>query len=154
MTLRALPITALCFLLLGVAYLIGSLKLPLGTSARPGAGLFPLLVGASLTILSLLLFIFALKQREVSPKDQEPFPGGEDRQRVLAVTITLILFVVLLQPLGYGISSALLMVAILRLLGLRSWRKIVLISVLTAAISFYLFDSFLGPPLPRGIFFS
>jgi putative tricarboxylic transport membrane protein len=151
---RALPITATCFLLLGIAYLAGSLKLPMGSAVKPGAGLFPLLVGVSLTILSLLLLIFALKQKEASPKDQEPFPQGKDRQRVAAVAITLILFVVLLKPLGYGVSSALLMAATLRLLGLRSWGKIVLISILTAAISYYLFDSLLGTPLPRGLFFS
>ena len=154
MTLRALPVTAVCFLLLGISYLAGSLKLPLGTSNRPGAGLFPLLVGVSLTILSLLLSIFSLKQKELSPEDQEPFPEGKDRQRVAAVAITLILFVVLMKPLGYGVSSALLMGATLKLLGLRSWGKIVLISILTAAISYYLFDSLLGTPLPRGLFFS
>ena len=153
MTLRAFPVTALCFLLLGVAYLAGSLRLPLGTNVRPGAGLFPLLVGVSLTVLSFLLLIFSLKQKESIPKDQEPFPEGKDRQRVAAVAITLILFVVLLKPLGYGVSSTLLMAATLKLLGLRRWGKIVLISILTAAISYYLFDSLLGTPLPRGLFF-
>ncbi len=153
MTFRALPVTVLGFLLLGIAYLMGSLNLPLGTSGRPGAGLFPLLVGVSLTILSFFLLIFSLHQTG-SPGDQEPFPKGKDRQRVVTVAVSLILFVILLKPMGYGISSALLMAATLKLLGLRSWGKIIAISILTAAISHYLFDSLLGTPLPRGIFFS
>ncbi len=154
MNLRALPITAVSFLLLGVAYLAGSLNLPLGTNVRPGAGLFPILVGVSLTVLSLLVFISSLKQKEAVPTDQELFPEGRDRRRVAAVAVTLILFVVLLKPLGYVVSSALLMAATLRLLGVRRWGRIVLTSILTAAISYYLFDSLLGTPLPRGIFFS
>ncbi len=154
MSYRALPITATCFLLLGIAYLAGSLKLPMGSAVKPGAGLFPLLVGISLVAFSLLLLIGSLKQKEPIPQDQEPFPKGKDRQRVATVAITLILFVVLLKPLGYAVGSSLLMAATLRLLGLRSWGKIILISVLTAAVSFYLFDSLMGTPLPRGIFFS
>lgn len=154
MPFRALPITAFSFLVLGSAYLAGSLKLPMGTSVRPGAGLFPLLVGISLVITSALLLMGSWKQKETGAEDREPFPEGKDRQRVLAVAMTLISFVALLKTLGYGVSSAVLMGAILRLLGLRSWGRIVLISLLTAAISFYLFDSLLGTPLPRGIFFS
>jgi len=56
--------------------------------------------------------------------------------------------------LGYGLCSAVLMGVILRLLGLASWGKIVLISILTALLSYYLFASLLGVPLPGGIFFS
>ena len=154
MNLRALPVTAVSFLLLGIAYLAASIRLPLGTKIRPGAGLFPLLVGVSLTTLSALVLISSLKQKEESSKDKEPFPEGEDRRRVAAMAVTLILFVILLKPLGYIVSSALLLAATFRLLGLQSWGKIIPISILTAAISYYVFDSLLGTLLPRGIFFS
>ena len=154
MSFRALPIVSLCFLFLGIAYLVDNSRLPMGTAAKPGAGLFPLLVGFSLLGLSLALFLGSLKTKHISPKDQEPFPAGKDRRRVLAVGASLALFVVLLKPLGYGVCGAALMAAILRLLGLRSWGRILLISLATAAVSFYLFDALLGVPLPRGIFFS
>ena len=72
----------------------------------------------------------------------------------MAVAVTLILFVILMKPLGYIVSSSLLMAATFRLLGLRSWGKIIPISILTAAISYYFFECLLGMPLPRGIFFS
>jgi putative tricarboxylic transport membrane protein len=154
MPFRALPITSFSFLVLGVAYLADTLRLPMGSAAKPGAGLFPLLVGISLLGLSLALFLWSLKTKDISTRDQEPFPGGKDRRRVLAVGASLALFVLLLKPLGYGLCSAALMAAILRLLGLRSWGRILLISLATAAISFYLFDALLGVPLPRGVFFS
>jgi len=139
---------------LGIAYLADNSKLPMGSAAKPGAGLFPLLVGSSLLGLSLALFLWSLKTKDAAAKDQEPFPEGKARRRVLAVGTTLALFVLLLKPLGYGLCSAALMAAILWLLGLRSWGRILLISLVTAAISFYLFDALLGVPLPRGIFFS
>jgi putative tricarboxylic transport membrane protein len=126
----------------------------MGSAAKPGAGLFPLLVGVSLSGLSLALFIWAGRNKDTAARDQEPFPGGKDRQRVLAVGGTLALFVLLLKTLGYGICGAALMAAVLRFLGLRNWAKILLISFVTAAISFFLFDTLLGVPLPRGVFFS
>ncbi len=154
MPFRALPIVSLCFLLLGIAYLADNSSLPMGSAAKPGAGLFPLWVGISLLGLSLALFIRALRNRDTAARDQDPFPAGKDRQRVLAVGGTLALFVLLLKPLGYGICSAALLAAIFRFLGLKSWGRILLISLVTAAISFFLFDTLLGVPLPRGIFFS
>jgi hypothetical protein len=154
MALRALPIVSLSFLILGIAYLADNSRLPMGSAAKPGAGLFPLLVGISLLGLSLALFITSLKGKGISEKDQEPFPEGKDRRRVLAVAVSLALFALLLNPLGYGLCSAALMAAILRLLGLRSWGRIILISVVTAAVSFCLFDFLLGVPLPKGAFLS
>ena len=154
MALRALPIVSLCFLLLGIVYLADNSKLPMGSAAKPGAGLFPLWVGVSLLGLSLALFLWSLRTKNISAIDQEPFPVGKDRWRVLAVGASVALFVLLLRPLGYGLCSAALMAAILRSLGLRSWGRILLISLATAAVSFYLFDALLGVPLPRGVFFS
>jgi putative tricarboxylic transport membrane protein len=154
MPFRALPVVSLCFLLLGIAYLADNSRLPMGSAAKPGAGLFPLLVGISLLGLSLALFLWSLKTKDISAKDREPFPVGKDRQRVLAVGASLALFVLLLKPLGYGLCGAALMAAVLRFLGLQSWGRILLISLATAAVSFYLFDALLGVPLPRGIFFS
>ena len=154
MPFRALLIVSLCFLLLGIAYLVDTSRLPMGSAAKPGAGLFPLLVGISLLGLSLALFFWSLKIKENSTKDQEPFPVGKDRRRVLAVGASLALFVLLLKPLGYGLCSAALMATILRLLGLRSWGRILVISLATAGISLFLFDTLLGVPLPRGILFS
>jgi putative tricarboxylic transport membrane protein len=154
MAIRALPVTSFCFLFLGAAYLAGSLELPRGSAAQPGAGLYPLLLGVFLLTLSLTLLIRSLRKNKTKPEEGEPFPEGKDRQRVMAVGIALFLFVLFLKPLGYGLCSAVLMGVILRLLGLASWGKIALISILTALLSYYLFASLLGVPLPGGIFFS
>ncbi len=81
---RALPIVSFCFLVLGGVYLAGSLELPMGSAARPGAGLYPFLVGITLVALSAPLFIRSLKLKETQQERAEPFPRGKDRQRVMA----------------------------------------------------------------------
>jgi hypothetical protein len=152
--IRALPVISLCFLLLGGAYLIGSFSLPLGPAAQPGPGLFPVLVGIAMIIFSLHLFIQSLKPEEIPGEEEDPFPRGKDLQRVAFIAGALILFAVSLKIMGYILSSAVLIGVVLRVLGLKSWARILLISTLTAALSYLLFASVLEAPLPRGVLFS
>jgi putative tricarboxylic transport membrane protein len=146
-------VVAAAFLLLSVAYGIGSLLLPMGTLERPGPGFFPLIVALVMAALSSPLLWRFLCVKKPQPPGEHPFPRGPDLRRVLAMGGSLILFAVLLQPLGYGISSALLMGAVLRLLGMRHWGRIALSAVLTTAISYWLFAILLDVPLPTGVFF-
>ena len=148
----ALKITYAFFLVLGGAYLGGSFKLPLGTAKIPGAGLFPFVLGIILVALSSSLLLLSFRAKEIPREDA--FPTGRDRQRVVAVALTLLFFAAFLKPLGFGVCSAVMMVAVLKLFGLRSWIKAIFISLVTIAISYYLFVIVLDIPLPRGILFS
>ncbi|HET7854630.1 MAG TPA: tripartite tricarboxylate transporter TctB family protein [Candidatus Methylomirabilis sp.] len=148
---RALTVASLFFCLLTGAYLVDGLKLPLGSAGRPGAGAYPLLVGLLLAMLSLSLLFKSVTGW--GSADEEPLPRGTDMRRVAAVSTSLVLFVLLLRPLGYTLSSALLMAAILRLLEQRNWKAIVLISVASATLSHLLFARLLGVPLPVGMIF-
>jgi hypothetical protein len=154
LTIRALPVTVLCFLILGVAYLIGSLNLGIGSTISPGAGLYPLFVGITLISIALPLFLLSLKQKEPQQAKEEAFPKGKDLKRVVALALTFIFFAVFLKPLGYWVCGTVLMGASLKLLGMQGWGKNVSISILTTAISYFLFVSILKVPIPLGIFFS
>ena len=146
-------VVAAAFLLLSVAYGIGSLLLPMGTLERPGPGFFPLIVALVMAVLSGPLLWRFLCVKKPQPTGEHPFPQGPDLRRVLALGGSLILFAVLLQPLGYGITSALLMGTVLRLLGMRHWGRIALSAAFTTAISYWLFALLLDVPLPPGDFF-
>jgi putative tricarboxylic transport membrane protein len=152
--IRALPITVLCFLILGIVYLIGSLNLGIGSAISPGAGLYPFFIGITLISLALPLFLLSIKQKEPQQSQEEGFPKGKDLKRVVALALTFVFFAIFLKPLGYWVCGTALMGASLKLLGMQSWGKIVSISVLTTAISYFLFVSLLQVPIPLGIFFS
>lgn len=128
------------------------LKLPLGSADRPGAGAYPLLVGVLLIVLSLSLLVQSVRRHEAWD-GEEPFPRGADLERVVAVGLSLVLFVLVLKPLGYALSSALLMAATLWLLGQRNWKTIVVVSTACAVLSHVVFASLLGIPLPAGVMF-
>ncbi len=113
---RALPVVSVCFLALGVAYLMGSLALPMGPAAQPGPGLFPVLVGIAMILFSARLFIQSLREEEDPAEEEDRFPRGKDLQRVMAIAGILIFFAVSLPYFGYGIASAVLFFIVLRLL--------------------------------------
>ncbi len=132
-------------------YLCWALALPLGTGERPGAGLYPLVLGTALLGLSLILLAqsFAGKLKEIT----EIFPRGPGLRRVGVLTAVLFTFGAALEYLGFVMCSGLLLGAALRLFGLRQWRKVVFISILTSVVFYYLFSNFLEVPLPPGTVF-
>jgi len=148
--IRTQSIIYLFLCILGAIYLVGGLSLPMGTVNQPGAGFFPTLVSVLILCLSVSAFVLSRKKPTTTGERKPVFPQGQDRRRVIALTLAILSFVVFLKPLGYCICSAGLMGATLRLLGLRSWVRIVIIAVLTALISYYFFVLILDLPLPIG----
>jgi hypothetical protein len=69
---------------------------------------------------------------------------------VLAFTAAVAAATALLTPLGYPLVAFLLLVALLRILGLRPWWTAIAIALCTAAASSILFVRWLQIPLPRG----
>lgn len=146
-------LVALFFFLIGVTCLVGSLLMPFGKAKNPGVGFYPLLVGIFLVVLSVSFIIQSWKSRHDQLPDEERFPQGSDLRRVLALVIAVGLYPVLLTFLGYILSSFFLLVSVLRLFGLQSPWKIVLIALITVGLSYYLFAQLLAVPLPRGSLF-
>ena len=149
MAFSPFSVIALSFLGVALSYLVGSLQYPMGSLAQPGGGFYPFAVGLFLTFSCLAFLSKSLMKAE----EWESFPRGNDFRRIICIIITLFCFAIFLKFLGYIISCAFLMAIILYLFGLRRWVRIFLISVLTTAISYFLFY-FLGASLPQGILFS
>ena len=137
----------------GVGTALASLYLPLGTMHAQGSGFFPLLLGLILAALSatqaVSLYMARLRQAPVAaaPTSQRL---GEGTRRVLLFLGAAALAIALLPILGYGLTSLVLMLALLRILSVGSWPLIAAISGATAAACYILFVRVLGIPLPAG----
>jgi hypothetical protein len=160
---------AIALFVFGVATALASLNLPVGTMRAPGSGFFPLLLGLLLAALSVSqggrVYLERLKQAQaarlrqtqaapVSPAAPAAHPSwraGEGPRRVLLFMGAVALAVALLPTLGYALTSLLLMLALLRILGLASWRLIGAISAATAIACYLVFVRVLGIPLPAGV---
>lgn len=135
-----------------------SLQLPLGAPRMPGSGFFPLVLGLALMALAAGhgVKLYLARPRAAAPQapaaPAAPEGDGATRRVVLFVA-GVIAAVALLQPLGYALSSFLLMLVLLQILGLRRWYASGAIALASAAASYVVFVRWLKIPLPSGWFF-
>jgi putative tricarboxylic transport membrane protein len=63
----------------------------------------------------------------------------------------LAVYAILLEPLGYILSTIFIAAVTLRILQVMSWKVIILSSVVLSVSAYYLFTQLLGVELPAGI---
>jgi putative tricarboxylic transport membrane protein len=135
---------SLFFILIGVAVMVRAFQLHVGTPTAPQPGFFPLLAGASLTLMSSILLVRSWSKGSVSSKiSREIWRPG-------AIVFTMVIYMVILEAVGYILASMFLSMTILRLMGTKSWWRVGGVSLVVTIGSFVLFDRLLGIPLPAG----
>jgi putative tricarboxylic transport membrane protein len=137
---------SLGFLVAGIIGLIQSLALPLGSLARPGPGLFPLLLSVLLCIIGILLLF--------SERGQGTMQWAaivRTKARIWQIVLLTGVFILTLEWLGYPLASA------IYLFSLFSWTcrfrvgQAAGLAALLTVTSWYLFAGFLGVQLPPGM---
>ena len=138
------------FLFGGVTALL-SLKMPIGTFRMAGTGMFPLILGILLMVLSGIFVLKIFFQGKAAKIKKEPSPeSSESPMQLILFLGAMVLATAFFNQLGYPLTSFLLMVALLRILGIKRWGLNILISVVTAAGSYFLFVKWLNIPMPKG----
>jgi putative tricarboxylic transport membrane protein len=138
-------IASVFLIVIGIAVIIWAFRLQVGTLLRPLAGFFPLLVGSGIIALSLVLLFRGWIGRGPAPR-----PYGR-WQKPAVMLGALAVYAVLLEPLGYIPSTIFIAVVTLRILGVMSWKVLILSSVVLSVSVYYLFTQLLGVELPAGI---
>jgi putative tricarboxylic transport membrane protein len=135
-------LTAGAVVALGVAGVLGSWSLGVGSASTPGPGTWPLLVSAVLVVLGVALLAGARRGA-----DAERFSPAS--WLVLAGLATMVGFVAVIEVVGFEIPAALLCFVWLRFLGREGWRTSVLTS-LGVVVAFYaVFVAALAVPIPH-----
>ena len=136
--------------LFGAVTIFLSLRMPIGTFRTAGSGMFPLCLGILLMILSILflLKVYA-KERKLTEKKPVVEITGATKQMILFLA-TMALATLFFNKLGYPLTSFLLMLGLLRILGMKRWALNILISFVTAVGSYFLFVQWLNIPMPKG----
>ena len=138
------------FIFGGITALL-SLRMPIGTFRNAGTGMFPLFLGILLMILSgaFILKIFFQGKKEQVEKEAS-IESSESPIQLILFLGTMALATLFFNQLGYPLISFLLMLGLLRILGIKRWGLNILISVVTAVGSYFLFVKWLNIPMPKG----
>ena len=135
-------LTAAAIVLLGVAALIGSSSLGIGTASEPGPGTWPMIISILLVVLGGVLLLMARKT-----SDAEKFSRGS--WLVLAGLASMVGFVLVIEVIGFEIPAALLCFVWLRFLGREGWRMSVITSLAVVAGFYLVFVAALSVPIPH-----
>lgn len=109
----------------------------------PGAAAFPRLVAVGLAVLAVAQL--------ARPGSGEALPAGGNALRVVGVLALLLVYSVLLEPLGFILATMLFLFGTLLLAEVRKPLPLALIPVGVSAVLFYLFYELLRVSLPTGL---
>lgn len=135
-------------LLFSAGYLGMATQLPFGEIARPGAGVFPILVGAMLAFTSLATL---WEGWHTNIGERVELPAGQDRKRLLALIGSLLLYILVLPWLGQILSSTLFLMLLMRVLSEVGWPRVIAYSLAISTSLYAVFVLLLNVPMPRGI---
>ena len=109
---------------------------------------FPRLAFAILAGLSLTYFIGSVRLLNLA-EDGKLFDDSGALQRILSLYSIAVVYPFLLPPLGYAVSTALLMGGMTLFLGTRVWWQVLSFAVLTPVAIRFVFERLLSISLPR-----
>ena len=139
---------------LGLFVSVYSLRLGLGALVKPGPGLFPFFLGL---IIALLATYKLMSEHLSKGKDEggtEGFQSSPQQAlpvgRLAVLTITLFAYALLLETLGYIITTFLGLAVLLRTGGYEKWIPIVVYALIISGVTYFGF-TYLGTMFPPGI---
>jgi hypothetical protein len=145
MMLRADHVAGAAFVLLGIAvFWIGS-DLPFGRLSAPGAGMMPKLVAGVMMAFALVIVVARIDERPFAAID------WSDRWHALLLVGITAVAVSLYQRLGFLVTMALLVFALLVVVERRHPLRAGAYAVALTLFAYWLFGIALRAPLERGI---
>ena len=134
------------WIVLGFAVCAYSYKLKLYSPIGPATGFFPMLAGVVILVTGIALL--AGQQTRVDAR-LHFWPEQGSLKRVGLVLGGVVALILLMRFLGFIVASVVIMPLMLRAIEARSWRFVIVVGTVSAAIIYVIFDTMLGTILPR-----
>lgn len=145
--------SSIFWLILSVAICIHSYKLGLGSFHDPGPGFLFFWSGVVLGVLSMVILIPTMKgNKEALKETQENIFENVKWMKIVSVLVSLVIYGLILEWLGFLISTVFFIAFLLGSIESKKWYIIVFVSIVSAFLSYALFELFLQARLPKGIF--
>jgi putative tricarboxylic transport membrane protein len=144
-------IPAIIWIILGIAVAIGSYRLKLGNLANPGPGLMPFLLGIALLVCSFPVLIHSFLKMMRKTEQKEKIIWSEiDFKKLVIVLTSLIGYAVILEKIGFVTTTFLLLSILFKTVDSQKWFSVLIASILTVIITYFLFVVILKVELPSG----
>ncbi len=137
------------WLIFAVIVSIESYRLGLGTLHRPGPGFLYFWTGIFLGIMSLVILIRARGIKKIG-KSEEPIFGSVNVMKIILILLSLFLYALLMERLGFILITLLLFVFLLGVIEKKGWFFTIFLSFAVTGVTHLIFDIWLKSQLPRG----
>jgi putative tricarboxylic transport membrane protein len=136
---------SLVFLALGIAFAAGSMSISTSTyGSNVGPNIFPLGLGVILVLLSLRLFYETFQTKQERKEDGQKL----DYKRFLVILFASVLYALLLEKVGYVISTFLFLFIGFQTMEKGKWLKSLIISAVFSVGVYVLYVEVLEGTLP------
>lgn len=132
-------------LAIGVFFMVRAYQLSIGELTDPGPGLWPFIASAVIVVSSVVALVVGSDN-----EGYERFTSGI--ATVALGLLSLGVFILLFEQIGFVIPGFLTLVFWLRFIGGESWRLTLIISGIAILAFYVVFVVLLGVPIPSGVF--
>lgn len=148
--MRRLDIVTSVVLLVVAGYIMGDsgLNMKLWGEFAPGGGFFPFWLGAILAGLALLLLVDTFR-RPGEHEGPSPFPSRQAGIAVVTGLLSVGLYAVLLEVVGYVVDTFLVIFILLGVIEKESWWRTLIVAAIITLAFYLLFQVWLGVRLPK-----
>ena len=153
----------LVVILFGAVFLAYTTRYPLDTWESPGPAVFPLILGAALTILGAVQLVQAIwKSRRKEHLGKHGHSGISVREflfrnagegKALRMIALFILYLLMMQWIGFFVSTFLFTIITSRLTEAKGWGGPIVLSAGVTLFCYLLFEAWLKLSFPRGVLF-
>lgn len=134
-----------------VSFVLGVVAFVLALEMPGRASMFPKFVGVLFCILGAVLAstsAMKIKRGEESKKSPVKL---EVFKSPLMVFVLLVIYVLVMKTVGFYVTTPFMLILYMRLMGIKSWRTIVISTLVVMIFVFGLFTFALDIPLPQGL---
>ena len=139
-------------MMIGAAIMNAASEFPLEfTENGPGAGFWPFALGTSLTIAAVVLLIYTISNKKELSKELVALTLPAN-MRVYMMMAIIVVYVGLINVLGFYPASALLIPATMKLMDFHNKKVIAMTTVGTIAFIYLVFSVLLHTQMPQSMF--
>ena len=139
-------------MMIGAAIMNAASEFPLAfTENGPGAGFWPFALGTALTIAAVVLLIYTISNKKELSKELVALTLPAN-MRVYMMMAIIVVYVGLINVLGFYPASALLIPATMKLMDFHNKKVIAMTTVGTIAFIYLVFSVLLHTQMPQSMF--
>ena len=144
-------IASFAWIVLGIALCLGSVQLGLGTMSSPESGLLPFITGALLGACGIVLVLLDMRKPPAGRGTSVEASGKMFGKKGGLSLAALFLYAFLMEPLGFILSTFMVLFLLFKIMEPRKWVTPIFISVTAVIVGYLVFCVWLRVNFPKGI---